>query len=55
MDVYHECELTLDSSQLEVDDFERDWTWKQPFDFIHARTISQSVSNWPHLLEQAFW
>ena len=40
--------------KLEIEDFERTpWVYSAPFDFIHARTIAQSVNNWPRLLAEA--
>lgn len=39
--------------RFELEDFEREWVFSAPFDFIHARTIAQSVSNWPRLLSEA--
>ncbi|KAH8700502.1 UMTA methyltransferase family protein [Talaromyces proteolyticus] len=38
-----------------VDDFEKDWLDKpSSFDFIHARDLSGSVTDWPRLFRQAF-
>jgi trans-aconitate methyltransferase len=30
---------------FEVDDFESDWLFRQPFDFIHARELEGCISN----------
>ena len=36
--------------KFEVDDFESEWDYKKPFDFIHARNLSGSVRDFPLLL-----
>lgn len=40
--------------QFEVDDIEQDWTYKSPFDFIHARFLASSIRDWPRLFQQVF-
>lgn len=36
-----------------MDDFEREWTsQEESFDFIHARNICHSVTDWPVVLTQ---
>ncbi|EKG18760.1 Methyltransferase type 11 [Macrophomina phaseolina MS6] len=37
-----------------VDDAEADWTDSKPYDFIHIRTLSGSIADWPRLLKQAY-
>jgi SAM-dependent methyltransferase len=39
---------------FQVDDFEEEWTWRYPFDFVHGRDLLPAVSNWPRLLGQVF-
>jgi SAM-dependent methyltransferase len=39
---------------FQVDDFEEEWTWYSPFDFVHGRDLLPAVSNWPRLLGQVF-
>ncbi|GIK01893.1 hypothetical protein Aspvir_005934 [Aspergillus viridinutans] len=39
---------------FEVDDFESDWEYSKPFDFIHARDLQGSVSDYGRLVERAF-
>ncbi|THD00149.1 hypothetical protein EYZ11_000340 [Aspergillus tanneri] len=39
---------------FEIDDFELDWNFSQPFDFIHARAIEGSVKDFPRLFSQAY-
>ena len=34
---------------------ELDWTHQEDyFDFIHARNVSQSISNWPKLMDEIY-
>ncbi|KAB8068095.1 putative TAM domain methyltransferase [Aspergillus leporis] len=40
--------------QFEIDDFEAEWVYTKPFDFIHARDLQGSVSDYDQLLQQAF-
>jgi hypothetical protein len=37
-----------------VDDFESEWEYSKPFDFIHGRDLQGSVSDYDRLVEQAF-
>lgn len=37
---------------FEVDDFESDWEFSKPFDFIHGRALAGSVKDWPILCER---
>ncbi|RJE18983.1 Methyltransferase [Aspergillus sclerotialis] len=37
---------------FELDDFESDWSFKTPFDFIHARTLADSVRDFPRLYQR---
>ncbi|KAH8429231.1 uncharacterized protein LDX57_006898 [Aspergillus melleus] len=39
---------------FEVDDFEADWSHDTQFDFIHARDLQGSVSNYDRLVSQAY-
>ena len=40
--------------KFEIDDIEAEWTYNEPFDFIHARYLSASVEDWPKLMAQCF-
>lgn len=40
--------------RFEVDDFEADWTYEAQFDFIHARDLQGSVSDYNRLVSQAY-
>lgn len=48
------CERVPPNCKFEIDDFEMDWTFSFPFDFIHARNIEGSVRNHHKLFGQAF-
>ncbi|PLB50929.1 putative methyltransferase, partial [Aspergillus steynii IBT 23096] len=39
---------------FEIDDFELEWNFSQPFDFIHARAIEGCVHDFPRLFQQAY-
>ncbi|KAF4974214.1 hypothetical protein FZEAL_8852 [Fusarium zealandicum] len=39
---------------FEVDDFESDWPYSKPFDFIHARELEGCISDDDRLFRQAF-
>ena len=38
--------------RFEVDDFEAEWTYGTPFEFIHARQLYSAVYDWPRLMRQ---
>lgn len=38
--------------QFEVDDVEDDWTYRQPWDYIHSRYMAGSIKDWPKLMRQ---
>ncbi|KAF4960892.1 hypothetical protein FSARC_10323 [Fusarium sarcochroum] len=38
-----------------IDDIDDDWTYSQPFDYIHSRFMNFSVQNWHSYLEKIFW
>ncbi|KAJ5852200.1 uncharacterized protein N7529_011585 [Penicillium soppii] len=40
--------------RFEIDDFEQQWSYSQPFDFIHGRELEGSVRDHDRLFEQAF-
>ncbi|KAM0185930.1 hypothetical protein ACHAPI_011968 [Fusarium lateritium] len=39
---------------FEVDDLEKEWTFKRQFDFIFIRSMIASFKDWPGILSQAF-
>ncbi|KAK2744822.1 hypothetical protein FQN57_004146 [Myotisia sp. PD_48] len=39
---------------FEVDDAENEWTYSQPFDFIHCRYMATSIRDWPLLFSRVF-
>ncbi|KAE8151265.1 S-adenosyl-L-methionine-dependent methyltransferase [Aspergillus avenaceus] len=40
--------------QFEIDDFESEWSYTKPFDYIHGRELAGSIQNFPRLAQQAF-
>lgn len=40
---------------FEVDDLERDWTYREnQFDFIHSRMVGTAIKDWPRYVSQMF-
>ncbi|KXH40812.1 hypothetical protein CSIM01_08540 [Colletotrichum simmondsii] len=39
---------------FEVDDIEEPWTFSLPFDYIHTRMMTSSISDWRRLIQNAF-
>ncbi|XP_044716440.1 methyltransferase domain-containing protein [Hirsutella rhossiliensis] len=37
-----------------IDDLEDDWTFSYKFDFIYARMLTASISDWPKFLQQGY-
>ncbi|KAL4891126.1 S-adenosyl-L-methionine-dependent methyltransferase [Aspergillus ambiguus] len=37
-----------------VDDVEKDWVEREPFDFIHCRYMAGSIKDWPRLIRQCY-
>jgi len=40
--------------RFEIDDYEEEWTFSQPFDFIHARYLAGAVYSWEKLVKQCY-
>ncbi|KAK1541792.1 hypothetical protein CPAR01_05179 [Colletotrichum paranaense] len=40
--------------RFEVDDIEETWTYREPFDYIHCRAMTSSISDWRKLLQQTY-
>ncbi|KAF6804246.1 hypothetical protein CSOJ01_10333 [Colletotrichum sojae] len=40
--------------RFENDDLEEEWTWSQPFDYIHSRMMNSSVEDWKTYAKKAF-
>ncbi|KAK2050172.1 methyltransferase domain-containing protein [Colletotrichum somersetense] len=40
--------------KFEIDDIEEDWMWSRPFDYIHSRVMTASISNWETYLRQCY-
>ncbi|KAF6823715.1 methyltransferase domain-containing protein [Colletotrichum plurivorum] len=40
--------------KFEIDDIEESWTYSQPFDFIHSRMMTTSISNWKEYIKKCY-
>ncbi|TKW59929.1 hypothetical protein CTA1_9882 [Colletotrichum tanaceti] len=40
--------------RFEVDDIEEPWTYQLPFDYIHTRMMTSSISDWNRFFQQCF-
>ncbi|KAK1658482.1 methyltransferase domain-containing protein [Colletotrichum godetiae] len=40
--------------RFEIDDIEEPWLFSQPFDYIHSRMMTGSISNWKRFLQSCF-
>ncbi|KAK4658160.1 hypothetical protein QC762_204300 [Podospora pseudocomata] len=44
--------FTPPNVHFQIDDLEDEWTFSQPFDYIHVRAMSGSIKNWSVFLER---
>ncbi|TDZ13505.1 Secondary metabolism regulator LAE1 [Colletotrichum spinosum] len=42
------------NATFEVDDVEQPWTYSKPFDYIHIRGMTSSISDWTKFLKQVY-
>jgi SAM-dependent methyltransferase len=51
-----QLEWAPENCRFEVDDAEREWVDHRSasFDFIHARNLAQSITDWPLVMSEAF-
>ncbi|TGZ80686.1 S-adenosyl-L-methionine-dependent methyltransferase [Ascodesmis nigricans] len=40
--------------RFELDDLEKDWTFRDKFDLIHTRLMSTGIKNWPRFFQQMY-
>ncbi|KAI5456046.1 hypothetical protein BGZ63DRAFT_475876 [Mariannaea sp. PMI_226] len=40
--------------KFKIDDFEEEWTYAQPFEYIHSRMTNSSISNWEEYIQKCF-
>lgn len=56
--VYLEQSLTALSVppnvRFEIDDIDEEWTYSEPFDFIHSRFMNFSIQNWKNYLTKIY-
>ena len=39
---------------FDVDDLEKPWHFKEPFDFIHSSNLSQGIRDWPSYIKRIY-
>ncbi|WYZ44745.1 hypothetical protein EsH8_VIII_000061 [Colletotrichum jinshuiense] len=47
-------EFTYSNVKFEIDDIDEDWTYSQPFDYIHSRMMTSSIANWREYLQKCY-
>ncbi|KAG7055773.1 methyltransferase domain-containing protein [Colletotrichum scovillei] len=47
-------EWTPPNCIFEIDDLEKEWTWTEPFDYIHCRTMEGSFANPPKIIKKIY-
>lgn len=40
--------------KFEIDDFEDEWTFSRPFDYIHSRMNNSSIANWEDFVRRSY-
>ncbi|CAI0652646.1 unnamed protein product [Colletotrichum noveboracense] len=40
--------------KFEIDDIEEEWTWSRPFQYIHSRLMTSSISDWEIYLRKCY-
>ncbi|KAJ0273932.1 hypothetical protein Brms1b_003531 [Colletotrichum noveboracense] len=40
--------------KFEIDDIEEEWAYSQPFDYIHSRFMTSSISSWKEYLTKCY-
>ncbi|KAK7398131.1 hypothetical protein QQX98_012495 [Neonectria punicea] len=40
--------------EFNIDDIDEQWTYSQPFDYIHSRMMNFSIQNWPEYLRKIY-
>ncbi|KAL0939160.1 methyltransferase domain-containing protein [Colletotrichum truncatum] len=46
--------FVLPNVRFEVDDVEEEWTYSQPFEYIHSRVMTSSISDWQLYLRRCY-
>ncbi|KAF4421996.1 Secondary metabolism regulator LAE1 [Colletotrichum fructicola Nara gc5] len=47
-------EFTPPNVKFQIDDIEEPWTYSQPFDYIHSRTMTFSVADWKEYTQKCY-
>lgn len=52
--IFHVIRRVPPNCQFEIDDFESEWSYAHPFDYIYGRELAGSIHDFPRLCKQAF-
>ncbi|KAI3544998.1 TAM domain methyltransferase [Colletotrichum filicis] len=47
-------EFTPPNVRFEIDDVDEDWTYSQPFDYIHSRFMTGAITDWRKFFKSAY-
>ncbi|KAK2734404.1 methyltransferase domain-containing protein [Colletotrichum kahawae] len=47
-------DFVVPNVKFEIDDIEEEWTYSQPFDYIHSRFMTSSISSWKDYLTKCY-
>ncbi|KAK2730844.1 methyltransferase domain-containing protein [Colletotrichum kahawae] len=47
-------DFTPPNVKFQIDDIEEPWTYSQPFDYIHSRTMTFSVADWKEYIQKCY-
>ncbi|KAF3806677.1 putative methyltransferase tdiE [Colletotrichum gloeosporioides] len=47
-------DFVVPNVKFEIDDIEEEWTYSQPFDYIHSRFMTSSISSWKEYLTKCY-
>lgn len=50
----HHVDMAPSNVLFQIDDVEEEWTYNEPFDVIHARSLACAISDWPAFYTRAF-
>ncbi|KAK1451935.1 TAM domain methyltransferase [Colletotrichum melonis] len=48
------AEFVPTNVRFEVDDIEEDWTYSEPFEYIHSRFLTASIEDWERFIRQCY-
>ncbi|KAE9573266.1 hypothetical protein CGMCC3_g10588 [Colletotrichum fructicola] len=47
-------DFVVPNVKFEIDDIDEEWTYSQPFDYVHSRFMTSSVSSWKEYLTKCY-